>query len=98
MTEQDLTFSINEPVQYLSWVEQQSPRMTSKSILLLIVMGTEIPIKMNAFGIIYLYVFMCAYLCVCMHTAAPLHESFRGLLHTLPCQKNGGKQTAPLLQ
>lgn len=48
-------------------------------------MGTVIPIKMNAFGIVYLYVFMCAHPCVCMHIAVPLHESFGGLLHTLPC-------------
>lgn len=46
------------------------------------------------------YVRVCVYacLCVCMQLAVLLHKSFRGLLHTLPCQNNRGKQTLPLLQ
>lgn len=69
--------------------------MTSKSpeyteTFLLIVMGTEFPIKryLNVFGIACLYVFVCACLCVYMHIAVLLHKSFRGLLHIIPCQEN----------
>lgn len=80
--------------------------MTSKSpelieTSLLVVMGKEFPIKryLSASGIACLYLFLCAScLCVCMHIAVLLHKSFGGLVHTLPCQKNRGKQTLPLLQ
>lgn len=55
-----------------------SPRMTSKSPKdsLLLVMGTEFPIKryLDAFGIVCLYVFVCACQCVCMNIAVPLKE------------------------